>query len=155
MPKDNKMESLTRTLITPIIEENKFELVDVEFLKEGPNWYLRVFIDKEGGITIDDCELISRSLEKLLDKADPLEQGYILEVSSPGIDRPLKKDSDFIKYAGEPVDIKLYKPFEGKKEYHGTLLGLKDDVVTIIAEDGKTFQFTRKEIGSIRLAVIF
>ena len=114
MSKQN-IEQTVETYLKPILDEHNFELVDVEYVKEGTNWYLRVFIDKEGGITIDDCELVSRALEKILDKEDPIKNSYILEVSSPGLDRPLKKDSDFEKYKGRIVDIKLYKPFNKKK----------------------------------------
>lgn len=155
MAKEKNSEKKVEELLIPIIEEKKLELADIEFVKEGPNWYLRIYIDKDGGVSIDDCEAVSKALEKKLDEADPIEQAYILEVSSPGIDRPLKKEKDFIKYAGEIVDIKLYKPFDGKKEYQGELKGLQDKIVTIIEEDGKEISFTQKEIASIRLAVIF
>ena len=117
------------------------------------NWYLRVYIDKEGGVTIDDCEAVSRALEAKLDEADPIEQAYILEVSSPGIDRPLKKDEDFVKYQGEMIDVKLYKAQEGRKQFQGKLLGLADGVVSL-EEDGKIFAFERKDIASVRLAVL-
>ncbi len=129
------------------------ELADLEFVKEGANWYLRVYIDKEGGVTIDDCEAVSRALEAKLDEADPIEQAYILEVSSPGIDRPLKKDEDFVKYQGEMIDVKLYKAQEGRKQFQGKLLGLADGVVSL-EEDGKIFAFERKDIASVRLAVL-
>ena len=119
--KNVNTEKKAEDLILPIIEENKFELVDIEFVKEGPNWYLRVFIDKDEGITIDDCELVSKAFEKKLDEEDIIKQAYILEVSSPGIDRPLKKDKDFKRCIGKLIDIKLYKPFEGRKEFQGTL----------------------------------
>lgn len=155
MAKEKNSEKKVEELLIPIIEEKNLELVDIEFVKEGPNWYLRIYIDKENGVSIDDCEVISKALEKRLDETDPIEQAYILEVSSPGIDRPLKKEKDFIKYAGEIVDIKLYKPFDGKKEYQGELKGLQDKIITIIEEDGKEISFTQKEIASIRLAVIF
>ncbi len=125
----------------------------MEFVKEGANWYLRVYIDKEGGVTIDDCEAVSRALEAKLDEADPIEQAYILEVSSPGIDRPLKKDEDFVKYQGEMIDVKLYKAQEGRKQFQGKLLGLADGVVSL-EEDGKIFAFERKDIASVRLAVL-
>ncbi|NLJ87182.1 MAG: ribosome maturation factor RimP [Epulopiscium sp.] len=137
------------------MEEHNFELVDVEYVKEGTNWYLRVFIDKKGGITIDDCELVSKSLEKTLDKEDPIKNSYILEVSSPGLDRPLKKDSDFERYKGRIVDIKLYKAFNKKKEYSGELIGLKDNIVYIIDEDGNELSFNRNDIAIIRLAILF
>lgn len=150
----NNSEKRVESLIVPVIEKNNYELVDIEFVKEGPNWYLRIYIDKDGGITIDDCETVSKSIEKLLDEKDPIEQAYILEVSSPGIDRPLKKDSDFIKYSGEIVDIKLYKPINGSKEHQGVLLGLENNIVSISVNDVK-IDFDKKDIASIRLAVIF
>ncbi|MBS4960791.1 MAG: ribosome maturation factor RimP [Clostridiales bacterium] len=155
MAGEKNIEQIVAQMLEPIMEENSCELVDVEFVKEGPNWYLRVYADKEGAITIDDCEKISRTLEKELDKRDPISQAYILEVSSPGLDRPLKKEADFIRYAGELVDLKLYRPFRGSKEWQGTLKGLEDNIVTIIEEDGSEISFGRKEIASIRLAVIF
>ena len=155
MAKTNNSEKKVEAILMPIIEEKNFELVDVEFVKEGPNWYLRIYIDKEGGITIDDCEAVSRALEVELDKEDLIEQAYILEVSSPGIDRPLKKESDFAKYAGEIVDIKLYKAFEGSKEYQGALKGLENNIVTITDDNGKEISFDRKDIAGVRLAVIF
>lgn len=155
MAKTNNSEKKVEAILMPIIEEKNFELVDVEFVKEGPNWYLRIYIDKEGGITIDDCEAVSRALEVELDKEDLIEQAYILEVSSPGIDRPLKKESDFVKYAGEIVDIKLYKAFEGSKEYQGALKGLENNIVTITDDNGKDISFDRKDIAGVRLAVIF
>ena len=154
MAKEKNTEQKVEALLMPILEAHHFELVDLEFVKEGPNWYLRVYADKEGGISIDDCELISRELEALLDQNDPIEQAYILEVSSPGIDRPLKKEADFQKYQGELVDVKLYRAKDGRKEFQGALVGLKDDVVTIEEEDGH-ISFDRKDIASIRLAVIF
>ena len=98
MAKREEYEIKTEELVMPLIEKNNFELVDVEFVKEGQNWFLRLYVDKPGGILIDDCELVSREVEKLLDESDPIEQAYILEVSSPGLDRPLKKDKDFERY---------------------------------------------------------
>ena len=149
-------EKRIEELIQPTVTEMGYELVDVEFVKEGPNWYLRIFIDKEGGVTIDDCEAVSKTLEKIFDEKDPIEQAYFLEISSPGIDRPLKKKEDFIKYNGEMVDVKLYKPYEGSKEYTGKLVGYdeNDGTVTIEVND-KNIAFTKKEIAGIRLAVIF
>ena len=155
MAKENNTEKKITELLLPIVGERGFELADVEFVKEGPNWYLRVYIDKEGGITIDDCEMVSRTLEKKMDEADPIQQAYILEVSSPGIDRPLKKPEDFVKYAGEIVDIKLYKPLEGSKEFQGELKGMENKIITILNEKGQELQFAQKDVASIRLAVIF
>lgn len=154
MAKKENTETRVRGLLLPIMEEHGFELVDVEFVKEGPNWYLRVYVDKDGGITIDDCEVVSRQLDQQMGE-DFIEQAYILEVSSPGLDRPLKTDGDFVKYAGHVVDVKLYRGMDGKKEFQGTLKGLESDVITILDEDEAEISFVRKEVASIRLAVIF
>lgn len=142
-------------ILEPIIAEKGLELVDLEFVKEGVNWYLRVYIDKDSGVNIDDCEAVSRALEVKLDEKDPIEQAYILEVSSPGIDRPLKKDADFVKYQGEIIDVKLYKAQDGSKQYQGRLLGLEDGVLSIEEENGNVVKFEQKDIASVRLAVIF
>ncbi|MGE4213707.1 MAG: ribosome maturation factor RimP [Anaerotignaceae bacterium] len=155
MAKEMNTEKKVEALLAPIIEANKVELADVEFVKEGQNWYLRIYIEKDGGVTIDDCEVVSRAIEKVIDEKDPIEQAYILEVSSPGIDRPLKKDTDFVKFAGEVVDVKLYKAIDKQKEFQGKLKGLEGTVVTIIDDDGKEVSFERKDIASIRLAVLF
>lgn len=155
MAKENNTEKKITELLLPIVEEKGLELADVEFVKEGPNWYLRVYLDKDGGITIEDCEVVSRALDKKIDEADPIQQAYILEVSSPGIDRPLKRPEDFVKYAGEIVDIKLYKPFEGSKEFQGELKGMEDKIITILNEAGQELEFAQKDVASIRLAVIF
>lgn len=155
MAKDMNTEKKVEALLAPIIDANNVELADIEFVKEGQNWYLRIYIEKDGGVTIDDCELVSRAIEKVIDEKDPIEQPYILEVSSPGIDRPLKKDGDFVKYAGEVVDVKLYKAIDKQKEFQGNLKGLEGTVVTIIDDDGKEVSFDRKGIASIRLAVLF
>ena len=153
--KETNTEGKVRALLTQVIEETGVELVDIEFAKEGQNWYLRIYIDKSNGITIDDCEKISRIAEKVLDEKDIIEQAYILEVSSPGIDRPLKTDKDFEKFVGEIVDIKLYKAINKKKEFQGELKGLEGTIVTIIEETGEELSFERKDIASIRLAVLF
>ena len=136
-------EKKLETMLRPVVEDMGYEIVDVEFVKEGPNWYLRVFVDKEGGVSIDDCELISKALEK------------ILEISSPGIDRPLKRKEDFIKFNGEVIDIKLYKPFEGSKEYTGRLKAYDDDGTVTIETEEKEVSFAKKDVASVRLAVIF
>ncbi len=140
--------------LSPIINDNGYELVDIEFVKEGPNKYLRVYADKDGGITIDDCEIISRALEAELEKDDFIEETYILEVSSPGIDRILKKDFEYIKYRGRLVDIKLYKPIDKVKQFQGKLIGLADDKI-VIEESGKEISFERKDVAVCRLAVEF
>ena len=125
-------------LLVPILERECFELVDVEWVKEGQDWYLRAYIDKEGGITIGDCEMVSRALEEKLDAEDFISENYILEVSSPGLDRPLKKDRDFLRSIGKEVEIRLYKPLDGEKEYVGTLLSYDKDTVRVgLEEKGK------------------
>ena len=116
MSKKDLYESKTEELVTPLIEQNNFELVDIEYVKEGSNWYLRVYIDKPGGINVDDCELISRALSDKLDEEDFIDDAYILEVSSPGLGRPLKKDKDFERSLGEDVEIKLYRMKDGTKD---------------------------------------
>ena len=155
MAKPNNTEAKVLPILEPIIAEKGLELVDLEFVKEGVNWYLRVYIDKDGGVNIDDCEAVSRALEVKLDEKDPIEQAYILEVSSPGIDRPLNKDADFVKYQGEIIDVKLYKAQDGSKQYQGKLLGLEDGVLSIEEENGNVVKFEQKDTASVRLAVIF
>lgn len=140
--------------VLPIIEENKFELVDVEFIKEGINYYLRLYVDKEGGFSIQDCEKVSRYLEKSLEEEDFIDKAYILEVSSPGIDRILKKDKEYTKYKGRLVDIKLYSPIDGKKEFRGDLLGLENNMI-LIKQDEIELKFDKKDVATCRLAVIF
>lgn len=155
MAKVSNAEKKIMPFLEPIVAERNLELVDFEFVKEGANWYLRVYIDKEGGVDIEDCEGVSRALEAELDADDPIEQAYILEVSSPGIDRPLKKDADFEKYRGEIIEIKLYKAIEGQKQFQGELLGLENGVISIEDDENKIFAFEQKDVASVRLAVIF
>lgn len=145
---------LAEELSMPIINEQNFEFVDAEFVKEGPNWYLRLYIDKEGGITIDDCELVSRALDAKLPE-DITEQPFILEVSSPGIDRVLKRDAEYIKYKGRLVDIKLFKAVDGSKEYQGELIGLIDNNVVILDDNGNELSFPKNEVSTTRLSVVF
>ena len=140
--------------VMPIIEQNNYELVETEFVKEGANYYLRLYIDKEGGFSINDCEIVSRYLEQKLEEEDFIDKAYILEVSSPGIDRVLKKDSEYVKYKGRIVDIKLYKPIDKVKEFQGELIGLVDDKI-VIKEDNQEISFNKKDVAICRLAVIF
>lgn len=148
-------EQLTEELITPIIEKHQFELVDVEWVKEGSNWYLRVYIDKEGGITVDDCELINREYGDVLDEKDYITENYIFEVSSPGLDRPLKKEKDFARSIGKDVEIRLYRPVDKQKEFIGTLDSYDKNSVTIELEDGQKMTFEKSAIALIRLAFFF
>lgn len=155
MAKREFYEEKTEKLIMPVIEQNAFELVDVEFVKEGSNWYLRLYVDKEGGITIDDCELVSRAMSDILDREDYIEESYILEVSSPGLGRPLKKEKDFLRSIGSEVEIKLYRPVERQKEFTGILKSFDKENVVIEVENGVEKSFLRSEIALIRLAFDF
>ena len=141
-------------LVTPIIDENDFELVDVEYVKEGSNWYLRVYADKDGGITIDDCVLISRALEVKLDEEDFIQDAYILEVSSPGLGRQLKKDKDFKRSLGEKVECKLFKAINKQKEFEGILKDFTEETITLEVDETELI-INRKEIAMIRLAIDF
>lgn len=154
MSKRETYESRTEQLLLPIMEENGFELVDVEYVKEGSSWYLRAYIDKAGGITIDDCELVSRALSDLLDKEDFIETAYILEVSSPGLLRPIKKDKDFERNMGKNVEVRCFKMIDKQKEFTGMLLAYDADSVTIKTSE-KEMKFARKEIALIRPAIDF
>lgn len=154
MSKKEDYVTRTEALVTPFIQENNFELVDTEFVKEGGNYYLRVYIDKPGGINIDDCELISRALSDKLDEEDYIEEAYILEVSSPGLGRPLKKEKDYQRALGEEIEIKLYKAIDKVKEFQGILKSYDDETVTI-EENGNDITFEKKNIAIIRLAIDF
>ena len=148
-------ESKTEELIQPLIDANHFELVDVEWVKEGANWYLRVYIDKEGGINVDDCELVSRAFEEILDKEDYISENYIFEVSSPGLDRPLKKEKDFARSIGKDVEVKLYKAINKEKEFVGVLTEYDKDTVTLEMDDASMMTFDRSDIALIRLAFFY
>lgn len=136
----------------PIAEELNYELVDVEFIKEAGNWFLRIYIDKDGGITTDDCEILSRRLSDILDEKDPIEQSYFLEVSSPGLDRPLKKESDFEKYKDNDVEVRLYKPIDNKKVFEGILVGLVNNKIIITTNDNQKLEFSKEDVSLVKLA---
>ncbi len=155
MARREEYEAKAEALITPIIEANHFELVDMEYVKEGSNWYLRAYIDKDGGITVDDCELVSRAFSDLLDKEDFIEDSYILEVSSPGLGRPLKKDKDFKRNIGNEVELRLYKAVNKVKEDVGILTAYDKDTVTIEHEDGTEAVYERSALALIRLTFDF
>lgn len=154
MSKHEDYEKRTEELLMPLMEENSFELVDVEYVKEAGNWYLRAYIDKEGGINIDDCELISRALSDKLDELDFIEEAYILEVSSPGLGRPLKKDKDLKRSLGEEVEVRTYRAIEKQKEFTGVLKSFDEESITIEIDE-KEMSFARKDIALIRLAFDF
>ena len=155
MTKREEYEQKTEKLLIPIMEANGFELVDVEYVKEAGNWYLRAYIDKPGGITVDDCEVVNRELGDLLDRDDFIDESYILEVSSPGLGRPLKKERDFIRSKGEEVEIRTYRMVDRRKEFRGVLKAWDKDTVTIEYEDGQEQVFERDNIALIRLAFDF
>lgn len=155
MGKKEEYETKTEAFLTPFVKEQGFELVDVEYVKEGGNWYLRAYLDKEGGITIDDCETVSRRLGEWLDERDFIADSYILEVSSPGLMRPLKKEKDFIRNIGKQVDVKLFKPLNKQKDFTGNLVSYDKDTVSISLEDGTLLVCNRPEIALIRLAFDF
>ncbi len=155
MSKSETYEKKVEEFLAPIMLENNFELIDVEYVKEAGNWYLRAYIDKPGGFTIDDCEMVSKILSDWLDKNDFIDDSYILEVSSPGLGRPLKKDKDFARSIGEQVEVKLYKPIEKQKEFTGELTAWDKDTVTILDDDQTEKVFDRKDIALIRLAFDF
>lgn len=150
-----RIEDIVTELVIPIVDTLSFELVDVEFLKEGANWYLRVYIDKPGGIAIDDCQAVSEKLSDQLDETDPIKQSYILEVSSPGLERPLKKDSDFKRFKGEEVEVKLFQSYNGKKTYEGILLGLIDNKISIKQANGEELEFNRDDTAMVRRVLKF
>ena len=155
MARREEYEERTEKLLGPILEENHFELVDVEYVKEAGTWYLRAYIDKPGGITVDDCEIVNRALGDLLDEEDFIEDSYILEISSPGLGRPLKKERDFARSLGEEVEIRTYRMVNKQKEFRGILKAYDKDTVTIEEEEGQDQIFERENIALIRLAFDF
>ena len=155
MARREEYEERTEKLLGPILDENHFELVDVEYVKEGGSWYLRAYIDKPGGITVDDCEIVNRALGDLLDEEDFIEDSYILEISSPGLGRPLKKERDFARSLGEEVEIRTYRMVNKQKEFRGILKAYDKDTVTIEEEEGQDQIFERENIALIRLAFDF
>ena len=155
MSKRESYEQQTEQLLLPIVESHGFELVDVEYVKEAGTWYLRAYIDKPGGITVNDCELVSRTFSDILDEKDYIEDTYIFEVSSPGLGRPLKKEKDFARSIGEEVEIRTYRAIDRQKEFIGILVEYDKDTVTIEYEDETTQVFHRADIALIRLALNF
>lgn len=155
MGKREDYEARGTELIMPIIEANNYELVDLEYVKEGSSNYLRAYIDKPGGITVDDCEVVSRAFSDKLDEVDFIEDSYILEVSSPGLGRPFRKDKDYERNIGEEVELKLFSPVEHKKDYVGLLNSFDKEKVVIELIDGNLVTFERRNIAIIRQTVYF
>ena len=154
MSRKEEYEQKAEALLSPIVESNGFELVDVEYVKEAGNWYLRGYIDKPGGITVNDCETVSRAFSDRLDEDDFIEDSYIMEISSPGLDRPLKKEKDFARSIGKLVEIRTYRPIEKQKEFCGELTAYDNNSVTI-DEEGTPRTFDKKDIALVRLAIDF
>ncbi len=162
MTKRESYEAKTEELLKPITDKNHVEIYDVEYVKEGSDWYLRCFIDKEEGVTIDDCEAVSRALSDELDRTDFIADAYILEVSSPGLGRQLKKDKHLQKSLLSKVDVKCYKPVNGVKDFTGILKAFDENTLTLTlnqeketAEGGEDIVFDRKDIAAVKLALDF
>ena len=149
-----KITELVAELAAPAVEAQGCELWDVEYVKEAGAWYLRLYLDKEGGVDILDCEAVSRAVEPLLDEADPIEGSYTFEVSSAGCERPLKRPSDFERFIGSPVTVRLYQNREGRKEFAGVLRGY-DAGAVIIEVGGGELRFEKNEVALCRLRVEF
>jgi ribosome maturation factor RimP len=152
----SKVTEVVEELAQPIIQELELELVEIEFVKEGKNWFLRVYIDKENGVDIEDCGIVSERLSEKLDELDPITQNYFLEVSSPGAERPLKKAKDFEKAIGKNVFIKTYEPIDGEKGFEGELLYYDGQTVKVEMKiRKKVIEIPFEKVASARLAVIF
>lgn len=150
-----KTTELVESLVRSTVESMGFELCEVEFQKEYGNWTLTLYIDREGGVDLDACEAVSKAVDPILDEADPIEQEYYLSVSSLGIDRPLKKDRDYERNLGNELSVKLYAPFEGKKEWLGVLQRYTAEDFTLLTEDGRELTVTRKEAALVRPYIRF
>jgi len=153
----SKVITATENLVTPILETEKFKLVDVEYVKEGQDWFLRVFIDKDGGITIDECGMVSGILSEKLDEVDLIPGNYFLEVSSPGVERPLKTAEDFHENVNKNIYVTLYAQIDGEKEYEGILKDFTNNIATIeykIKTQYKEVQIPYDKIAKARLAIV-
>lgn len=151
--KREDVEALVSSVVTEQISGTELELVDVEYVREK-DWYLRIFLDKPGGIDLDDCQMVSERISAFLDEKDPIKENYLLEVSSPGLDRVLKKEKDFIRYRGRCVDIQLFKPLNGKKQWTGELIGHTDLEFVVRIEDSEV-RFDRASVAQMRLHIDF
>lgn len=155
MSKAQVYETKTEALIVPILERMEFELVDVEYVKEGGINYLRAYIDKPGGITVNDCEAVAREMNDLLDEHDFIPDSYTFEVSSPGLGRPLKKEKDYVRNMGKEIEIRTYRAIDKCKEFYGLLSSYDDTSVTIADEEGNEMTFLKSDIALIRQAIDF
>lgn len=152
--KREHIETMISQEVEAIIKGTALELVDVEYVREK-NWYLRVFIDKEGGVDLEDCQAVSEKLSKVLDEKDPIQENYLLEVSSPGLDRILKKNKDFIRYAGRMVDIHFFQPYNGKKDMVAELVKKDENGNLVVSVEGNTDILDMKTISQVRLHIDF
>lgn len=155
MSKRETYEQETEALLSPILAEHQFELVDVEYVKEGGTWYLRAYIDKPGGITVDDCEVVSRALSDRLDEKDFINEAYVLEVSSPGLGRPLRKEKDFVRSIGEEVDVRTFQAINHQKEFTGILRSYNKETIVLEMENQEEMAFDRANIALVRLSFDF
>lgn len=155
MKKKEEIERQAEVLLRPIVEEYGFELVDVEYVREGGTWYLRGYIDKPGGITVNDCEQVSRVFSDRLDEKDFIEDSYVMEISSPGLDRPLKKPVDFERGMGKDVEVRTYRPVDGQKDFMGILTAYDGTTFTIREDGDRERTFALKDVALVRLAVLF
>ena len=154
----SKITDVVTELVLPILEDMKLELVDIEYVKEGKNWFLRLFIDKETGVDIEECGIVSERLSEKLDEIDPIPHNYFLEVSSPGAERPLKKESDYVKAVNKSVNVKTYEPLDGEKEFEGKLLEFSNGILKIevkIKTRKKIVEIPLEKVAKARLAVTF
>ena len=150
-----KVTELTARLAEPLVNEQGCSLWDVEYVKEAGTWYLRVLIDKEGGVDILDCEAISRKVSDLLDEADPIESSYVFEVGSAGLERQLKRPGDFQQFMGSPVLVKTYQPKDGRKEFAGKLAGYDNGAVLLDMGTAEPVRLEKNEVALVRLRVEF
>lgn len=146
----SKAEEAISIIADDLANELGCEVADVEFVKEGSEWFLRIFVDREGGVDLDFCEVFSRRLSEVLDEKDPITQAYRLEVSSPGIERPLKKEKDFVRFSGEKIKVSLFEAIDGQKQLIGTLLGLDEGKIILQIED-KSYTIALKDISKANL----
>jgi len=151
MGKGSVVESI-ETLVTPILDENRLELVDVEYKKEGKNWILRIFIDKEGGVAVGDCSLVSRQIEDLIEVEEIVPSSYTLEVSSPGLDRPLKNEKDFLRFQGKRAHVTTYAPIDQQKNFKGTIRDFREDVLFLETER-QLVEIPKNQIAKARLEI--
>ncbi|KKE78402.1 ribosome maturation factor RimP [Oceanobacillus caeni] len=154
----SKVIQTTEELVLPILRNKGLELVDIEYVKEGKNWFLRIYVDKPGGVDITECGEVSEQLSEKLDEVDPIKDPYFLEVSSPGVERPLKKKEDFENNINQNINVKLYEQIDGEKEYEGTLKAFTNDILTIeykVKTRKKQVEIPYEKVAKARLAVVF